>query len=210
MSEQITNHNIPGGKLSDSWLKKFNLLAKIGADEQFIFKAMSGDKFKDLPFIDRQKITLNIFAFFFGPLYYFSKKMWHKGALLLAVTWLWACLLFLVELLADIALANIAYWIVPAVLCAQLANYDYFRFISQKEKVWQQLPAIFTGKAGVISSPLIAFSLLIGLTLGLTPAKTPECYNSEVTEMVIDLAKNEALNRLAIKKTDRSKPITIR
>ena len=196
MSEQASDDNTPKYRVSEKWQQRFALLAKIGADEQFIFNAMAGTAFKDLPFKQRQKITFNLLAFFFGPLYYFAKKMWHKGALLLALTWLWSCLVFLAEIALGTELPGIAYWILPAVICAQLANYDYFRFIAQGEKVWTALPALLRAPPGIIASPLLAFTLLFSLTLGLMPATTPQCYSKDVTDVVLELSKEEILKRL--------------
>ncbi|WDE00779.1 DUF2628 domain-containing protein [Thalassomonas actiniarum] len=196
MAEPGLDDNSSEYQVSDKWRTRFALLEKIGADKQFIFQAAGGDGFKALPFKQRQKISFNLFAFLFGPFYYFGKKMWHKGALLLALTWLWSCLVFIIEMTLETKLASIAYWIVPAAICAQLANYDYFRFITQQEKIWPGLPAMFTSTPGIIASPLLALGLLFGLVWQLMPAQTPQCYSSEVTELVIELSEKEILKHL--------------
>ncbi|WP_281556846.1 DUF2628 domain-containing protein [Thalassomonas sp. RHCl1] len=201
MAEQGLADNGSKYQVSDKWQTKFALLEKIGADKQFIFQAARGDGFKALPFKQRQQISFNLFAFLFGPFYYFGKKMWHKGALLLALTWLWSCLIFIVEITLETKLANLAYWIVPAAICAQLANYDYFRFITQQEKTWPGLPTKFTSTAGIIASPLLALGLLFGLAWQLMPVQTPQCYSSEVTELVIELSEKEILKHLAPSET---------
>ncbi|WDE13532.1 DUF2628 domain-containing protein [Thalassomonas haliotis] len=145
MTEQHLYDKETQYRLSDKWRAKFELLEKVGADKQFIFKAARGASFKALPFKQKQTISFNLLAFFFGPFYYFAKKMWHKGALLLALTWLCACLSFTIEITLNTKLDNILYWIIPATICAQLANYDYFRFIVHQEKFWPGLLAVNAG-----------------------------------------------------------------
>lgn len=206
MAEQRLDDNGAQYPVSNKWQTKFALLEKVGADKQFIFKAAKAANFKALSFKQRHKISFNLLAFFFGPFYYFGKKMWHKGALLLAMTWLWACLVFIIEISLDSKFANITYWIVPAAICAQLANYDYFRFITQQEKTWPGLPAIFRSTLGIVSSPLLALVLLFSLAWQLMPVQTPQCYSSEVTALVIELSEKELLKHLP---TSKSSPLQL-
>ncbi|WDE03652.1 DUF2628 domain-containing protein [Thalassomonas viridans] len=197
MSEQ-TSDNKATYQVPATWQEKFALLEQIGADRQFLFKAMATAEFKGLSFKQRQKITFNLPGFFFGPFYYFAKKMWHKGALLLVLTWLWCSLLFLAEVALNITLVSAAYWILPAVICAQLASYDYFRLITRGEKTWPGLPAILTAPAGVTASPVLAFLWLFTLTFNLMPAQTPQCYSKDVTDIVLQLSEEEITKRLSV------------
>lgn len=159
--------------VSAAWKTKFDILHKIGADDHFIYKAMSSTEFKELSFKEKNKISLNILAFLFGPFYYFSKTMWAKGAVILGATWVLAALLTLVEAVMGVALPAVIYWIPSAVVCAQLANYDYFRKVMHGEKMWSGLPDILSKPVGAIGFPLVALVFLLGIST-LSPAHIEE------------------------------------
>lgn len=159
--------------VSDAWKTKFDILHRIGADDQFIYKAMSSTEYKGLSFKEKNKISFNILAFLFGPFYYFSKTMWAKGAVIIGVTWVLAALLTLVEAVMGVALPAVIYWIPSAVICAQLANYDYFRKVIHGEKMWSGLPDILSKPVGAIGFPLVALVLLLGIST-LSPAYIEE------------------------------------
>src|SRR5690606_170836 len=131
-----------------------------------IYKAMSSAEYKALGFREKNKISFNILAFLFGPLYYFSKTMWAKGAVILGTTWLLAALLTLVEVVVGVELPAVVYWIPSAVICAQLANYDYFRKVMHGEKMWRGMPDISSMPVGAIGFPVVAFLLLIVISSG--------------------------------------------
>lgn len=173
MSETATTENNIPLNVSDAWRTKFEILEKIGADEQSIYKAMSSVEYKGLSFKEKQKVNFNILAFFLGPFYYFSKKMWAKGAVILAAIWVLAALLILVEVVVGASLPDVLYWIPSAVICAQLANYDYFRHVTHGEKMWRGMPDFLSKPIGAIGFPLVALVLLLGM-LTLSPAYTEE------------------------------------
>ncbi len=192
MSERDSNT----ANVSDAWKTKFDILQKIGADEQFIYKAMSSAEYKALGFREKNKISFNILAFLFGPLYYFSKTMWEKGAVILGTTWLLAALLTLVEVVVGVELPAVVYWIPSAVICAQLANYDYFRKVMHGEKMWRGMPDIFSMPVGAIGFPVVAFLLLIVISSGLFGSNVPKCGDSETVDLVKKIADGEMENQL--------------
>ena len=185
MSE-VSMENSSTPSVSDAWKAKFDILQRIGADEQFIYKAMSSTEYKGLSFKEKYKVSsnvlFNVLAFFFGPLYYFSKKMWAKGAVILGATWGLAALLTLVESVIGIALPAVVYWIPSAVICAQLANYDYFRKVMHDEKMWRGLPDILSKPVGAIGFPLVALVLLLGIST-LSPAYIAETKSQTLADV---------------------------
>lgn len=172
MSE-VSAENSRTPSVSDAWKAKFDILHKIGADEKFIYNAMSSTEYKGLRFKEKNKISFNVLAFFLGPLYYFIKTMWVKGTLILGATWILAALLTLVEAGIGVALPAFIYWIPPAVICAQLADYDYFRKVMFNEKLWSGLPSILSKPVGAIGFLLVALVLLLGVST-LSPAYIEE------------------------------------
>ncbi|MGO4999917.1 DUF2628 domain-containing protein [Oceanisphaera sp. W20_SRM_FM3] len=174
MTKEDTNeNNFSTLDVNEKWKLKFNTLKNIGADDNFIYKCMSSTEYKNLPFKEKQKVSFNILAFLFGPLYYFFKKMWLKGAVILGGVWIFASLLTLVEATIGIILPSVFYWIPSGVVCAQLANYDFYRKKVHSENMWQDIPSIFSTKVGAIGFPVIAFAVLIGIST-LSPAYIEE------------------------------------
>lgn len=154
--------------LSKAWQHKFDLLEKVGADHQSIYRAMGTADYKALGFRDKQRITFNLWAFIFGPLYYFVKKMWGKGLLILAFIWLLATALTLVEVALGFTLPDVVFWIPSSIICAQLAAHDYYRKVMKDETAWPGTPDFFTKPLGLTIAPIGALLLLFG-TLFLTP-----------------------------------------
>lgn len=182
MSETVSTENSSTPSVSEAWKVKFDILQKIGADNQFIYKAMGAAEYKSLSFREKNKISFNILAFLFGPLYYFSKTMWAKGAAILGATWVLAALLTLVESVIGVALPAVVYWIPSAVICAQLANYDYFRKVMHGETMWGALPNILSKPVGAIGFPLMALILLLGIST-LSPAYIEETKNQTLADV---------------------------
>lgn len=154
--------------VSESWKKKFEIFKNIGADKQFIFKAMATDEYKGLGFKEKQMIGTNGWALIFAAFYYFSKKMWAKGATILGASFIWAVLLTLVEIIWGTPFpswANIGLSLVPGLVCSQLANYDYFRFVTQSEKMWNGFPRFMSKPLGALVFPLLALVLFIGIIM---------------------------------------------
>jgi hypothetical protein len=158
-TETIENGNIP--VMSDTWEKRFNLLKKIGADEKFLYQAMKSSEFKELSFKEKNSVYSNLLAFLFGPLYYFSKNMWIKGAIFLGFSWLLMSVFTIIELAFDTELPIAVYYMPTAVLCTQLANYDYFRKVMYGEKIWGGFPSIFEKPVVAIGFPVVALLTLL-------------------------------------------------
>lgn len=169
MEEKIeVSRDIRQQKLSKAWQHKFDLLQKIGSDHQSIYRAMRTAEYKALGFRDKQRITFNPWAFIFGPFYYFAKKMWAKGLLILACIWLLATALTLVEVVFDFSIPDVVYWIPSAVICAQLASHDYYRKVMKDENFWPGTPGFFTKPLGFIIAPIVTLLLVFGVSF-LTP-----------------------------------------
>jgi len=155
--------NINKLNVSQSWKKKFELFKQIGADEKSLYKAIDSPEFKGLGFWKKGKVIFNTWAFFFGPFYYFSKKMWAKGTILWGAAFAWYALLFIVEIVAQISLPQAIFWAPVAVIFAQLANYDYYRFVVHKEKVWDSMPNLFSKPVGVVGFLIVAIVFWFGI-----------------------------------------------
>ncbi|SFT91678.1 DUF2628 domain-containing protein [Halomonas saccharevitans] len=172
----------PQEHLSQAWKTKFDLLEKVGADHRSIYKAMGTPEYKALGFRDKQRITFNLWAFVFGPLYYFVKKMWGKGLLIIALTWLLATALTLFEVAVGFSLPGVVYWIPSAVICAQFANHDYYRKVTKHETAWPATPDFFTKPWGLAIAPIGALILLFGASL-FTPEFGKEMENYQLEDV---------------------------
>ena len=154
MNDGVIENDLNDSGISKSWREKFALLEYIGAGRQSVFKAMKTPEFKALKYGQRQKISYNFGAFLFGPFYYFAKKMWDKGCVILGFAILWGLLLSLVEVAFGVNLPPVVSWIPTAAVCAQIANADVYRFVRYGEKMWPGLP--------VFSRPFVPAVFLLG------------------------------------------------
>ncbi|MDP2789421.1 MAG: DUF2628 domain-containing protein [bacterium] len=180
--------------VSVSWKRKFEILEKVGADNQFIYKAMSSEGFKSLTFKEKQKINFNFLAFLFGPFYYFAKKMWFKGAVLFGGITLLNTFLTLIEIVIDSPLPAVVYWIPGSVICAQLANYDYYRYVVHKEKMWKKF-FFFAKPMQASVFPILSIVLL--LSVSYFPLQgVPKCGDSDVTKLVTGIADQKMTKQL--------------
>lgn len=177
-----TSRDVRQQGLSKSWLHKFDLLEKVGANHQSIYRSMGTAEYKELGFRDKQRITFNFWAFVFGPLYYFVKKMWAKGLLILAFTWLLATAITLVEVALGFSLPDVVYWIPGAIIFAQLANHDYYRKVIKDETVWPGTPNFFAKPLGLTIAPIGALLLLLGVSF-LTPGFGQEMEQYQLEEV---------------------------
>jgi len=160
MSDSTSVENSSTPNVSEAWNTKFGILKKIGADQQFIYRAMSSSEYKQLSFKERIKI-FNALAFLFGPIYYFSKKMWYKGSIIAGAMLMLAVLLTSVEIVFGVALPAIVHQVTPligSVICAQLADYDYFRKMIHGEKMWGGFPKVFSSPIGAIGFLVVTFA----------------------------------------------------
>ena len=180
-------------EVSDSWNQKFAVLEKIGANEGL--KAYF-DNYKSLTFGERFKVGFNILAFIFGPFYYFAKKMWFKGAFLFGAVISINILLTIIETALGTEFPMIIYQAPGAAVCASLANYDFYRFCKQQEKIWGGLPAFFSQQSGAVGFPVAAFLVLMVISAGLFGSGVPKCGDSETVSLVKQIADREMGNQL--------------
>ena len=128
----------------------------------------------NLPAFWREVVGFNVPAFVFGPYYYFAKKMFYKGAVLLSLG-------LLVEVVladtfgpfpdtgdpADIDTAYLEvfsyFFLVMGSSLGLVANYDYYRHVRLEEKIWPFLPSFFGTARGAWGSMAIALLASIGL-----------------------------------------------
>lgn len=144
--------------VSESWKKKFEILERAGE-----FKNGSYENFKSLGFMERRKIGFNFIAFIGQPFYYFFKKMWGKGWVLFGLSVLINAAITVVEIVAKIHVPNAVYQIVPAVMFAQMANYDFYRFKVHNETVWK--PFLKLNKpAAYIGFAVVSIAILLGVS----------------------------------------------
>ena len=77
MSQQF-----PSFTVSPSWQKRFDFFNAYGLPNS---TPESRAAYRALSFMDRLKLSSNILAFLFGPIYFFVKGMWRKGLTLLGI-----------------------------------------------------------------------------------------------------------------------------
>jgi len=144
--------------VSESWKKKFEILERAGE-----FKNGSYENFKALSFMERRKIGFNFIAFIGQPFYYFFKKMWGKGWVLFGLTVLINTVITVIEMIIKTPIPNAVYQIVPAVMFAQMANYDFYRFKVYNETMWK--PFLKLNKpAAYIGFAVVSIAILLGVS----------------------------------------------
>ena len=89
--------------------------------------------FKTLSFGERMKF-FNIWAFLFGPFYYFAKGMWKKAISLWAVSVL--IIVILQAIFQALGLSDPATYIVAAAIFGSRANIDYYKKIKLGDNNW--------------------------------------------------------------------------
>lgn len=125
--------SIDGVKLSESWQKRFVYFDRYGpASSTPEGKAA----YKALPFMEKVRLTSNIWAFLFGPIYFAVKGMWRKGVVLLVA----AILLNVPIVVFDVPtiIANAIMIVVP-VFAMTTANYAYYLHATQGNRSWNVL-----------------------------------------------------------------------
>lgn len=114
--------------VSISWKLKFRLLQKAGGPSQKNLKALSSG--------ERFKISLNLLAFLFGPLYYLAKGMWKKALSLFVVCAAAIVAVgFALELAGLSKVANALGYGAAAVFAVR-ANIDYYKKMVLGENGW--------------------------------------------------------------------------
>jgi hypothetical protein len=112
--------------ISEAWQKKFSLIEKAGGP--------NFPRIRELKFGERHKITFNILAFLFGPIYYLVKGMWKKAISLFIIS---VILILALELiLAHFGLSTDATKFVSGAIFATRANIDFYKRIILKTDDW--------------------------------------------------------------------------
>ncbi|MCX8563859.1 DUF2628 domain-containing protein [Mycolicibacterium mucogenicum] len=125
MSQQL-----PSITVSPSWQKRFDFFNAYGLPNS---TPESKAAYKALTFLERVKLTSNILAFLFGPIYFFVKGMWRKGLTLLGI--FVAVELVLVVLNVSDSLAR-AIGFGLAAIAMSTANYAYYLHVVRGSRSW--------------------------------------------------------------------------
>jgi uncharacterized membrane protein YvbJ len=113
-------------EISQAWKKTFALLEKAGGPQL--------PKIRELVFGERFKVIFNVWAFLFGPFYYFAKGMWKKAIVLFAMCMVGIVILSLICEAVGISDA-ITTFIAPAIF-ARRANIDFYKKIVLGDNGW--------------------------------------------------------------------------
>jgi len=174
----MTEINIDELDVSDSWKKKFK---KFGGE-------------------GKNKKDLNIFAFIFGPFYYFAKKMWFKGAFLLGALTLLNIALIIVESVKGAPFHQVIYFFPGAVICSLLANNDYYKHVVYKEKMYKPFSA-FSKPILATAFPIVSILLSVGIsafTQHTERYETSMCENSVAKGVVVKLTNEEFIKKVGV------------
>ncbi len=91
------------------------------------------DAYRSLPFFAKMKLAFNVWAFLFGPFYFFVKGMWRKGLTILGAALVLASVLAIVGVPETLTRA-VGFGFAGAV--ATLANWAYYLHVSEKSQGW--------------------------------------------------------------------------
>ncbi|CDL81730.1 DUF2628 domain-containing protein [Xenorhabdus szentirmaii] len=109
----------------DKWQERFDFFEKNGCPASKEYMAA----LKELNFKKRILINVNIFAFFFGVIYFFCTGLWKKGLILLVS---WIAFIFALSMIEDMAGAyfvdrmSIPLSIFFGFICSRIANYAHY------------------------------------------------------------------------------------
>ncbi|KWX60247.1 DUF2628 domain-containing protein [Mycobacterium sp. NAZ190054] len=117
-------------RLSETWRIRFAYFETYGP----VSSTPEGKQaFRALSFWDRIRISSNLWAFLFGPIYFFVKGVWRKGVTLLLL----ACVLAVVLVFVDVgAVVERAASLIVPVLAMTTANYAYYLHVVAGSRSW--------------------------------------------------------------------------
>lgn len=122
---ETTGVDIDGLSVSDTWKARFHLIKRAGGPRLTQLKTLSKKE-------RRKAFSLNILAFFFGPVYYLTKGMWRQA---LSLTLL--CMLVIYALgVAGVNLDHMGLGVATGILFGMKANLDYYRKMVLCETKW--------------------------------------------------------------------------
>ena len=152
-------NNIDDLKLSKKWKRRFHLLKKVGADELSHGMIFKSNAYRTLTFRERLSFNSNFMAFFGCFFYYFIKRMYLKGLVILSFSLLWVAILSYVEFFTGLVIPSVTFWILSSVLCSQWANYDLYRQTFHNENLWCWIPLKYRNKSSILK--FLAVSIII-------------------------------------------------
>ncbi|MGE2715203.1 DUF2628 domain-containing protein [Mycolicibacterium litorale] len=117
-------------ELPASWRQRFAFYDEYGVPNT---SPESREAYRRLPLGTKMRLTVNIWAFLFGPIYFFVKGMWRKGLVLLALAIALAAIVL--SLNAPDVVDRVASLIVPA-LALTTANYAYYLHVVKGSRSW--------------------------------------------------------------------------
>lgn len=120
----------PVDKLSDSWRWKFDFFDTYGLPSA---TPEAKAAYRNLSFMAKLRLTSNILAFLFGPLYFIVKGMWRKGLSLLALTIAVGAVLVVLDV-NDTITRGIGMGV--AALAMSAANYAYYLHVVRGSRSW--------------------------------------------------------------------------
>lgn len=125
MTEQTPVEN-----LSDSWRWKFDFFNTYGLPSS---SPEAKAAYRNLSFMTKLRLTSNILAFLFGPIYFFVKGMWRKGLTLLGLNIAVTAVLVVLDVGDSISRGiNIGVF----ALAMSTANYAYYLHVVHGSQSW--------------------------------------------------------------------------
>lgn len=120
----------PVDKLSDSWRWKFDFFNTYGLPSA---SPEAKAAYRNLSFMAKLRLTSNILAFLFGPLYFFVKGMWRKGLTLLGIAITAGVVLTVLDV-SDTIGRSVG--IAIGALAMSTANYAYYLHAVRGSQSW--------------------------------------------------------------------------
>ncbi|WP_289106530.1 DUF2628 domain-containing protein [uncultured Pseudoalteromonas sp.] len=159
-----TNHKIK----STFWRERFEILDSL-PQVSSIFSLGKTQEFKSLDKKSSHKVMFNIYAFIFGAFYYFFKGMWEKGIIILFISMTYTFSLSIIEEVFEFQIYSAIYWVVPSSIIAVIATFDYYKKVSENQRIW---PALHSLNKKFILIPIVLISILLCIFpfIDITPA----------------------------------------
>ncbi|KLI07799.1 hypothetical protein A5731_26320 [Mycolicibacterium conceptionense] len=120
----------PVDNLSDSWRWKFDFFHTYGLPAS---TPAAKAAYRDLSFMAKLRLTSNVLAFLFGPIYFFVKGMWRKGLSLLGIAIAAGVVLTVLDVSDMIGRSA---GIAIGVLAMSTANYAYYLHVVRGSRSW--------------------------------------------------------------------------
>jgi len=116
--------------VSPAWQKRFDFFNAYGLPNS---TPESKAAYQALSFLDRLKLTSNILAFLFGPIYFFVKGMWRKGLTLFGIFVAVEVVLVVLNV-SDTLVRAIGFGL--AAMAMTTANYAYYLHVVRGSQSW--------------------------------------------------------------------------